>query len=156
MPELVEVRLEEFRTMGAKLLDVGDRKVVLEMRKQLRARAKPIGERINAAIAEAMPERGGLQEKVRTKGRTSLLVDLRRGVFIQLSNREGMFMEQFEAGSIRHPIPWIPKRGDATVKHPWRPQDVPGGEGAKQLAQESDGLADEVLRIVTETVRRNT
>ena len=99
----LEVRTEEYRKEAAKLLGPDNKKVVLEMRRDLRAAAKPVGDRILAAIADAMPKGGGLADKVRSQGRVSLLVDLRRGVKIQLANKLGMRMGPFEDGSIRHP-----------------------------------------------------
>ena len=146
----IEVRTEEYRAEAEKLLGA-DRKIVLAMRKELRAASKPAGDRILGAIADKMPKRGGLAENIRSRGRVSILVDLRRGVRIQLANRGGMFMEQFEKGSIRHPIPWIT---GANGKHPWRPQSTPAGAGAAQFEREADELQKQVVAVVTETARR--
>lgn len=140
-----EVNLEEFRKAGGDLLQLADRKLVLSMRRDLREIAKPVGGRIVEAIAEVMPKRGGLAQRIRSQGRVSLLVDLRRGVRIQLSNKAGIYMGAFEAGSIRHPVYGHRKR--------WVLQNVPGGAGAEAFAMESDALADAVSKKVTETAR---
>lgn len=140
------VNFEEFRKAGAQLQELGDRKLVLSMRRDLRALAKPVGDRIVEAIADAMPKRGGLAERVRSQGRVSLLVDLRRGVRIQLSNKAGLYMGAFESGTIRHPV-----YGN---RRAWVSQQVPGGKGAEAFAKEADGLATAVADHVTETARR--
>lgn len=142
----IEVRTEEYRAEAEKLLGA-DRKIVLAMRKELRTASKPAGDRILGAIADKMPKRGGLAENIRSRGRVSILVDLRRGVRIQLANRGGMFMEQFEKGSIRHPVwgRWL--RGQ-------KPQSAPAGAGAAQFEAEADELQRKVVAVVTETARR--
>lgn len=140
------VNFAEFQKAGAQLLELGDRKLVLGMRRDLRALAKPVGDRIVEAIADAMPKRGGLAERVRSQGRVSLLVDLRRGVRIQLANKAGMYMGAFESGTIRHPV-----HGNRKA---WVSQQVPGGKGAEAFAKEADGLAAAVADHVTETARR--
>ena len=141
-----EANFAEFQKAGAQLLELGDRKLVLGMRRDLRALAKPVGDRIVEAIADAMPKRGGLSERVRSQGRVSLLVDLRRGVRIQLANKAGMYMGAFESGTIRHPV-----YGNRKA---WVSQQVPGGKGAEAFAKEADGLATAVADHVTETARR--
>ena len=143
---MTEVNFAEFQKAGAQLLELGDRKLVLGMRRDLRALAKPVGDRIVEAIADAMPKRGGLSERVRSQGRVSLLVDLRRGVRIQLANKAGMYMGAFESGTIRHPV-----YGNRKA---WVSQQVPGGKGAEAFAKEADGLATAVADHVTETARR--
>lgn len=143
---MTEVNFAEFQKAGAQLLELGDRKLVLGMRRDLRALAKPVGDRIVEAIADAMPKRGGLAERVRSQGRVSLLVDLRRGVRIQLANKAGMYMGAFESGTIRHPV-----YGNRKA---WVSQQVPGGKGAEAFAKEADGLATAVADHVTETARR--
>ena len=140
------VNFEEFRKAGAQLLELGDRKLVLGMRRDLRALAKPVGDRIVEAIADAMPKRGGLAERVRSQGRVSVLINLRSGVRIQLANRGGMYMGAFESGTIRHPV-----YGNRKA---WVSQQVPGGKGAEAFAKEADGLATAVADHVTETARR--
>jgi len=143
----LEVRTEEYRKEAAKLLGPDNKKVVLEMRRDLRAAAKPVGDRILAAIADAMPKGGGLADKVRSQGRVSLLVDLRRGVKIQLANKLGMRMGPFEDGSIRHPVygRWLPGQ---------RAQSVPSGKGSEQFAREAEALQRQVAESVTKTVRK--
>ena len=141
-----EVNLEEFRKAGGDLLQLADRKLVLSMRRDLREIAKPVGGRVIEAIAEVMPKRGGLAQRIRSQGRVSLLVDLRRGVRIQLANRGGMYMGQFEGGTIRHPVYGHTKT--------WVAQFVPSGVGAEAFAKEADGLAAAVADHVTETARR--
>ena len=141
-----EANFAEFQKAAAQLEQLGDRKLVLGMRRDLRALAKPVGDRIVEAIADAMPKRGGLSERVRSQGRVSLLVDLRRGVRIQLANKAGMYMGAFESGTIRHPV-----YGNRKA---WVSQQVPGGKGAEVFAKEADGLATAVADHVTETARR--
>ena len=139
------VNFEEFRKAGARLAEFGDRKLVLSMRRDLRALAKPVGDKIVEAIAGAMPKRGGLAERVRSQGRVSVLINLRSGVRIQLANRGGMYMGAFEDGTIRHPV-----YGNRKA---WVAQQVPGGKGAEAFAKEADGLATAVADHVTETAR---
>ena len=141
-----EANFAEFQKAAAQLEQLGDRKLVLGKRRDLRALAKPVGDRIVEAIADAMPKRGGLSERVRSQGRVSLLVDLRRGVRIQLANKAGMYMGAFESGTIRHPV-----YGNRKA---WVSQQVPGGKGAEAFAKEADGLATAVADHVTETARR--
>ena len=143
---MTEVNFAEFQKAGAQLLELGDRKLVLGMRRDLRALAKPVGDRIVEAVADAMPKRGGLAARIRAQGRVSLLVDLRRGVRIQLANKAGMYMGQFEGGTIRHPVYGHRKA--------WVAQFVPSGVGAEAFAKEADGLATAVADHVTETARR--
>ena len=143
---MTEANFSEFQKAGAQLLELGDRKLVLGMRRDLRALAKPVGDRIVEAIGDAMPKRGGLAERVRSQGRVSLLVDLRRGVRIQLANKAGMYMGAFESGTIRRPV-----YGNRKV---WVSQQVPAGKGAESFAKEADGLATAVADHVTETARR--
>lgn len=143
---MTEVNFAEFQKAGAQLLELGDRKLVLGMRRDLRALAKPVGDRIVEAIADAMPKRGGLAERVRSQGRVSVLINLRSGVRIQLANRGGMYMGAFEDGTVRHPV-----YGNRKA---WVAQTVPGGKGAEAFAKEADGLATAVADHVTETARR--
>ena len=142
---MTEANFSEFQKAGAQLLELGDRKLVLGMRRDLRALAKPVGDRIVEAIADAMPKRGGLAERVRSQGRVSVLINLRSGVRIQLANRGGMYMGAFESGTIRHPV-----YGNRKA---WVSQQVPGGKGAEAFAKEADGLATAVADHVTETAR---
>lgn len=141
-----EANFAEFQKAAAQLEQLGDRKLVLGMRRDLRALAKPVGDRIVEAIADAMPKRGGLAERVRSQGRVSVLINLRSGVRIQLANRGGMYMGAFESGTIRHPV-----YGNRKA---WVSQQVPGGKGAEAFAKEADGLATAVADHVTETARR--
>jgi len=151
----IEVRTEEFKREAAKLLGPDTKQIVLEMRRGLRGAAKPVGERILTAIADAMPKSGGLAARVASRGRVSVLLDLKRGVRIQLANRDGMYMEQFEdTGSIRHPIPWIPHRGQPQDVHPWRPKKVPKGAGQTQFEKEADGLQRMAANAVDQAVRK--
>jgi hypothetical protein len=140
-----EANFAEFQKAAAQLEQLGDRKLVLGMRRDLRALAKPVGDRIVEAIADAMPKRGGLAERVRSQGRVSVLINLRSGVRIQLANRGGMYMGAFESGTIRHPV-----YGNRKA---WVSQQVPGGKGAEAFAKEADGLAAAVADHVTETAR---
>lgn len=139
------VNFEEFRKAGARLQEFGDRKLVLAMRRDLRQLAKPVGDRVLEAIADAMPKRGGLAERVRAQGRVSLLVNLRSGVRIQLANRRGMYMGAFESGTIRHPLFGLRKH--------WYAQTVPGSKGAEAFAKEADALGEAVAQRVIETAR---
>ena len=140
------VNFEEFRKAGARLAELGDRKMVLGMRRDLRALGKPVGDKVLEAIAAEMPKRGGLAARIRAQGRVSVLVNLRTGVRIQLANRGGMYMGQFEGGTIRHPVYGHTKT--------WVAQFVPSGVGAEAFAKEADGLATAVADHVTETARR--
>ena len=140
------VNFEEFRKAGARLAEFGDRKLVLEVRRDLRTLGKPIGEKVLEAIAAEMPKGGGLAARIRAQGRVSLLVNLRTGVRIQLANKGGMYMGQFEGGTIRHPVYGHAKK--------WVAQFVPSGAGAEAFAKEADGLAAAVADHVTETARR--
>ena len=147
----VEARLDEFKKAGAKLQELADRQLVLSMRRDLRTLAKPVSERVLNALADAMPHRGGLSDRIKAQGRISLLINLKSGVRIQLSNKAGMFMGQFESGTIRHPIPWIT---GGNGKHPWVPQKVPANAGLHQFEKEADTLGAQVAEKVTETMRR--
>lgn len=142
---MTEANFAEFQRAGARLAEFGDRQLVLSMRRDLRALAKPVGDKIVGAIAGAMPKRGGLAERVRSQGRVSVLINLRSGVRIQLANRGGMYMGAFEDGTIRHPV-----YGNRKA---WVAQQVPGGKGAEAFAKEADGLATAVADHVTETAR---
>ena len=141
-----EANFAEFQKAAAQLEQLGDRKLVLSMRRDLRALGKPVGDRVLEAIAAEMPKRGGLAARIRAQGRVSVLVNLRTGVRIQLANRGGMYMGQFEGGTIRHPVYGHTKT--------WVAQFVPSGVGAEAFAKEADGLAAAVADHVTETARR--
>ena len=143
---MTEANFSEFQKTGAQLLELGDRKLVLGMRRDLRALGKPVGDMVLEAIAAEMPKRGGLAARIRAQGRVSVLVNLRTGVRIQLANRGGMYMGQFEGGTIRHPVYGHTKT--------WVAQFVPSGVGAEAFAKEADGLATAVADHVTETARR--
>lgn len=143
MPDL-EMRTEQFKEAGAKLQELGDKELVLSMRRELRTVGKPVGDRVINAIADRMPRRGGLAERIRSQGRVSMLVDLRRGVRVQLANKAGMFMGAFESGTIRHPV--------FGNRKTWKAQRVPGGAGAEQMAKEVEALRDEVAGVVLRTV----
>ena len=141
-----EANFAEFQKAAAQLEQLGDRKLVLGMRRDLRALGKPVGDKVLEAIAAEMPKRGGLAARIRAQGRVSVLVNLRTGVRIQLANRGGMYMGQFEGGTIRHPVYGHAKK--------WVAQFVPSGVGAEAFAKEADGLAAAVADHVTETARR--
>ncbi|HEY3545037.1 MAG TPA: hypothetical protein VGK17_02970 [Propionicimonas sp.] len=146
---------ERWREEGAHLLGV-DKPIQLALRRELRAIGKPVGLQILEAYGHDMPHKGGLAARILNRGRVSILTDLKRGVRVQLSNSDGMFMEQFEDGSIRKPIPWIPKRGNPNVKHPWRPQSVPKGVGMKSFQAQAESLRKRVLETLTQTIKENT
>ena len=139
------VNYEEFQKAGAWLAEFGDRKLVLEVRRDLRTLGKPIGEKVLEAIAAEMPKGGGLAARIRAQGRVSLLVNLRTGVRIQLANKGGMYMGQFEGGTIRHPVYGHAKK--------WVAQFVPSGAGAEAFAKEADALAVAVADRVAEAAR---
>ena len=141
-----EANFAEFQKAAAQLEQLGDRKLVLSMRRALRALGKPVGDKVLEAIAAEMPKGGGLAARIRAQGRVSVLVNLRSGVRIQLANRGGMYMGAFESGTIRHPV-----YGNRKA---WVSQQVPGGKGAEAFAKEADGLATAVADHVTETARR--
>ncbi|PKQ24263.1 MAG: hypothetical protein CVT65_03850 [Actinobacteria bacterium HGW-Actinobacteria-5] len=143
----MEARLDEFKKAGAKLQELADRKLVLSMRRDLRTLAKPVSERVLNALADAMPHGGGLSDRIKSQGRASVLINLKSGVRIQLSNKAGMFMGQFEKGSIRHPVfgVWLPGQ---------KPQTVPANAGMQQFEKEADELGAQVSEKVTETMRR--
>lgn len=141
----LEVHTEQFRAAGQKLLALDDRKLVLATRKEIRTAAKPAGDRMLSAIADVMPKRGGLADLIRTKGRISILVDMRRGVRIQLANRTGVFMGPFESGTIRHPV--------FGNRKTWRAQSVPGGRGTEQFEKEVEALQPQIVTAVEKAVR---
>ena len=139
------VNFEEFRKAGARLAEFGDRKLVLEVRRDLRTLGKPVGDAMIEAIAGAMPKRGGLAERVRSQGRVSVLINLRSGVRIQLANRGGMYMGAFEDGTVRHPV-----YGNRKA---WVAQTVPGNKGAEEFAKHADTMAAELAAKVEQTAR---
>ena len=140
-----EANFAEFQKAAAQLEQLGDRKLVLSMRRDLRALGKPVGDKVLEAIAAEMPKRGGLAARIRAQGRVSVLVNLRSGVRIQLANKGGMYMGQFEGGTIRHPV-----YGNRKA---WVAQQVSGGKGAEAFAKEADGLATAVADRVAEAAR---
>lgn len=141
---MIEPRTEEYQDLAKNLLGV-DRKIVLGMRRTLRAEAKPLGEEIVTAIGEAMPHKGGLSNRVLTEGRVSLLVDLQRGVRVSIANRKGMYMAAFESGTIRHP----------TFGHgPWKSQTVPAGKGRAAFDAGSAALTGRVIDTVAATIQK--
>ena len=142
---MTEVHLEDFQRAGKRLQEFGDRKLILAMRKDLRAVAKPVGDAMIEAIAGAMPKRGGLAERVRSQGRVSVLINLRSGVRIQLANRGGMYMGAFEDGTVRHPV-----YGNRKA---WVAQTVPGNKGAEEFAKHADTMAAELAAKVEQTAR---
>ena len=142
---MTEANFSEFQKAGAQLLELGDRKLVLGMRRDLRALGKPVGDKVLEAIAAEMPKRGGLAARIRAQGRMSVLVNLRTGVRIQLANKGGMYMGQVEGGTIRHPVYGHAKK--------WVAQFVPSGAGAEAFAKEADALAVAVADRVAEAAR---
>ena len=142
---MTEANFSEFQKAGAQLLELGDRKLVLSMRRDLRALGKPVGDMLLEAIAAEMPKRGGLAARIRAQGRVSLLVNLRSGVRIQLANRAGMYMGAFESGTIRHPVYGNRK---ACVG-----QYVPSRSGEEAFAKEAEPLAQQVADKISEAVR---
>lgn len=140
------MRTEEYRQEAVKLLGLTDNRIVLEMRRELRTMAKPIGAKILEAYGSKMPKRGGLAARIQGQGRVSILTDLRRGVRLNLSNK-GVYMGAPESGQIRHPVfgRWLP--GQKT-------QPVPPNVGLEAFTAQADELQREVARIVTQTVRR--
>ena len=136
----VQVRADEYRELAGQLKGA-EKPILAAMRKEMRVAGKPAGERTLDAIAAAMPNRGGLSALVKSRGSVSVQVN-RTGVRLQLANRAGLFMGQFEAGLVRHPVwgRWL--RGQA-------PQPVPGNKGAEQFESEADGLTDAVVAAMT-------
>ena len=124
-----------------------EKSVQRAIKKELRTAAKPVGERVLSALADAMPSGGGLAARIWSQVRVSVLTNLRQGVRLQLANRGGMFMSQFESGSIRHPVygRWL--RGQA-------PQTVPAGKGAEQFTKEAPALAERAAAAVTDAFWR--
>lgn len=142
----IEVDTEEWKREAVKLLGA-ERRIVLDMRKELRAIGKPVGQAILEAYGHAMPHKGGLAERILDRGRVSILTDLRRGVRIQISNKLGMYMEQFEKGQVRHPVfgRWLPGQ---------KPQKVPAGVGGKKFEEQADAMRKRVLDTLSHTLER--
>ena len=128
-------------------LAVADKSVQRVVKKELRTLAKPVGEKTLSALADAMPKGGGLAERIRAQGKVSVLTNLRNGVNLQLKNAGGMFMSQFESGSVRHPVygRWLPGQ---------KPQTVPAGKGVEQFKKEAPALAEQVAKAATDAFWR--
>lgn len=133
---------DDFREAGAKL-QAGERKIVLGVRRELRAAGKPVGQAVSDAIGNAMPARGGLRARLLSQTRVNLLVDMRKGVSIKLATA-GMFMSQFEKGTIRHPPPG--GRG------PWIAQSVPAGKGGQEFVRHADELRGRIMTAMRAAV----
>lgn len=145
MSELLKVRTDDFRKLGPQLV-AADRATVLALRRQLRAIAKPAGQKILEAYGVEMPQRGGFADRVRSLGRVSVLTNLKQGVRIQLSNRGGVWMGGPEAGLLRHPV-WG-RRGK------WTTTKVPAGVGAKTFEADADQMRDRVVEATTGALRK--
>ena len=141
----IDANTEQFRRMGSHLARM-DRPIQNAVRRELRAEGNPVGERVLNALADAMPKRGGLAERIRSQGRVSMTVSLKRGASIRLVNRARMYMGAFEKGTIRHPV-----HGNRKA---WVPQTVPGGKGAEQFEKEAPALAEKVTGAVTNAFLR--
>ncbi len=141
----IRVNTEQFRWAGEHLARA-EKPIQNAVRRELRAQGKPVGERVLNALADAMPKRGGLADRIRANGQVSMLVTLRSGASIRLVNRAGMYMGAFEKGVVRHPV-----YGNRQV---WRGTTVPGGKGREQFDKETPALAEAVAKSVTDAVWR--
>lgn len=149
----IEVRTGEFREEGKKLLGLDDKKLVLGMRRELRNSAKPAGERIVRAYAMVLPRRGGLADRVASRSKVSLLTDLKRGIRLQISNKD-MKTGALVKGILRHPVH---ARADTQTRKEWtwRQQTIPTvGVGEEAFAKEADQLQRQALEIVSNAVGR--
>ena len=142
----MQVRAEEFQELAVALKGA-DKEVLKGLRKELRSKGKPAGDRILEAIAERLPKRGGLADLVRTRGRATILLDLRSGVRIQLANRAGIYMGAFEAGYVRHPV-W------GNRKHWVLQQVLSKNAGAEQFEAEAEELTPAVAEAMADALRR--
>lgn len=142
----VQVRAEEFQRLAVALKGA-DKEVVKGLRKELRTKGKPAGDRILEAIAERLPKRGGLADLVRSRGRATILLDLRSGVRIQLANRAGVYMGAFEAGYVRHPV-WGNRKN-------WVLQHVLSKDaGADQFEAEAEELTPAIAEAMSDALSR--
>ena len=103
---MAEANFAEFQKAAAQLEQLGDRKLVLSMRRDLRALGKPVGDAMIEAIAGAMPKRGGLAERVRSQGRVSVLINLRNlmQLFVCADRRYGPTYNMGTAGEIHRSL----------------------------------------------------
>lgn len=146
MSEGIKVDTEEWKREAAKLLDV-ERPIVLAMRREVRSLARPVAQAILEAYAQAMPHRGGLAQRILNRGSISILTNLRSGVQLKIGNKDGIYLEAVERGTIRRP----------TFGHlPWKSQSVPADVGSEEFEKRADGMRRDVLNALERAIRENT
>lgn len=139
--------------MGGHLAKM-DKPVQNAFRKELRSAGKPLGEKVLTALADAMPKKGGLAERIRSQGKVSVLANLSKGVSISLANKTGIRMGAFEAGLVRHPVFGTANTtrqiGTKLVRQwRWVAQKVPAGKGKEAFDKEAPALAEKVANAAT-------
>ena len=137
----LEARTEVYRTEAKRLLEA-DRAITKAFRKDMRALVKPAGDRALNALSAAMPNRGGLSALIGSRGRVSVTAG-GKGVTANLA-APGIFMSQFEKGTIRHPV---------YGRAPWQSQTVPAGEAGKSFEKDAADLARQASDTVVKHVR---
>lgn len=137
---------DDFHKLAEKMRRAEKRRLRQALIKGLRDIARPVGEAGVRGGAEAMPQAGGLSDRV---ARTSVRQDNNLGskpkITITLRSRDGYDLSAMERGQIRHP----------TFGHsPWVRQGVPSGAFSEAIEREADQVRDrlreELERVIEE------
>jgi hypothetical protein len=130
-----------------------DKVVRRRVTKALRDVAKPVGADVIRKGSTRLPSRGGLADRVATRGRVSTSMSSSRSspkATISLSNREGIKLAGLDAGLVRHPV-----YGRLKGRGSWVSQDIPkrAFSDAFESNTELDKVRDEVFTAMTAALR---
>ncbi len=139
---MIRAGTDEYRE-AARQLKAVDQPLRKALRAELREIAKPAGDRAIEHLADAMPQRGGLAELIRQRGRVSIQSSS-AAVRIVLDNRR-VQVSAYEGGLFRRPT---------FGRQPWVVQAVPAGKAWESMQVDAPRMADRVLDATTRAVAR--
>lgn len=144
MADGLRVNADEFTAFAAKTKGL-DRKVRNQVRKRIRESVRDFGPDIIKEGAEPLPDRGGAESAVVSKGARPTVTQTSTGIRLVLGKKKGPQIGRMNEGNLRHPV---------FGRKVWVDQSVPSGSwteaAEKRLPEIRDAVAKEMDEILKE------
>jgi hypothetical protein len=152
----------DFIKAAKALNEAGDRELRKAVYKSFRTAALPLGQAMVEGLAEAMPKRGGLSDRVR--GAKPAVRNATTGsnprvmITFRLPPYKNPRLKAMDEGELRHPI--FVRQGEPRKMWRWTSQSVPAGGASKAFEAGAPGVRAIILRdltfVVDETARKGS
>ena len=149
---MINTKLEvtDLRALHRNLVDAGQKRLWLDLRKQFRTAMKPLTSEIQESARSTLPRRGGLNEWVAaSKITASIYTGQRRaGVDLKVSKKGSKRkhdIADLDKGLIRHPVHGNRKK--------WAYQSVPRGFASTPVRASRPRVAKQLVAAMQSTAR---